>query len=70
MNAKKIKKSVRYSNLHITNAAAKYTLDVNGYNGTLIDTLKYHKREKFSTFDLDNDSHSTKNCASRLSVVC
>ena len=64
MNAKKIKKSVRYVNLHITNAAAKYTLHVNGYNDTLTD------REKFSTFDLDNDSHSTKNCASRLSVVC
>ena len=64
MNAKKIKKSVRYVNLHITNAAAKDTLHVNGYNDTLTD------REKFSTFDLDNDSHSTKNCASRLSVVC
>ena len=64
MNAKKIKKSVRYSDFHITNAATKYTLHVNGYSGTLDDALKRNNRNKFSTFDFDNDSHSIVNCAS------
>ena len=64
MNAKMKKKSVRYANFHITNAATKYTLHVNGYTGTLHDALKPHNRQKFSTFDSDNDGHSTVNCAS------
>ena len=66
INAKKVKKSVRYTNFHITNAASKYTLHVNGYTGTLADALKPHNRQKFSTFDSDNDSRSTANCASWL----
>ena len=66
MNAKKIKKSVRYANFHITNAATKYTLFVNGYIGTLADALKRHNRKKFTTFDSDNDPHPTLNCASHL----
>ena len=70
MNAKKIKKSVRYSNFLITNAAAKYTLHVNGYTGTLNDALKYHNRQKFSTSDSDKDSHSRTNCASQLFGSC
>ena len=65
-NAKKIKNSARYANFHITNAATKYTLHVNGYTGTLTDALKYHNRQKFSTFDSDNDSDSSRNCASLL----
>ena len=63
MNGKKIKKSVRYANFHITNAATKYTLHVNGYTGTLADSLGYNNRQKFSTFDSDNDSKSNENCA-------
>ena len=66
INAKKIRKSVRYANFCITNAATKYTLHVNGYNGTLYDALKLHNRHKFSTFDSDNDSDSVANCASLL----
>ena len=62
-NAKKIKKSASYANFHITNAATKYTLLVNGYTGTLNDALKEHNRQKFSTFDSDNDRVS-ENCAS------
>ena len=56
MNAKKIKKSVRYANFHINNAVNKYALHVNGYTGTLTDQLRPHNGIKFSTFDLDNDS--------------
>ena len=65
MNAKKIQKSVRYANFHIANAATKYTLHVNGFNGTIDDALKYNNRQKFSTFDSDNDIWSIVNCASR-----
>ena len=66
MNSKKIKKSVKYADFHITNAISKYTLHVNGYTGTLADALKQHNKQKFSTFDSDNDSRSTGNCASWL----
>ena len=66
MNAKMIKKSIKYLNFHIDNAATKYTLHVNGYTGTLKDALKRHNRQKFSTFDSDNDGSSTANCASKL----
>ena len=60
MNARKIKKSAKYANLHITNNATKYTLLVNGYSGTLNDALKYHNCQKYPTFD------STLNSASLL----
>ena len=67
MNAKKMKKSVRYANFHITNPATKYALLVNGTGtGTLADALKRHNRKKFATFDSDNDPHPTLNCASHL----
>ena len=65
MNAKKIKKSVRYANFHTNNAVNKYTLHVNGYTGTLTDQLRPYNGKTFSTFDLDNNS-SPKNCASML----
>ena len=62
MNNAKIKKSVRYEDFHIANAATKYILHVNGYNGTLINAFERHNLLKFSTFDSDNDSYS-ENCA-------
>ena len=62
MNAKKIKKSIKYAAFHITNAA-KYTLHVNSFNGTLDNALKQNNRHKFPTFDSDNASHQN-NCAS------
>ena len=61
-----MKKSVRYANFHITNAATKYALLVNGYTGTLADALKRHNRKNFATFNSDNDPHPTLNCASHL----
>ena len=64
LNAKKIKKYVRYANFHTTDDATKYNLLVNGYTGTLNDEVKHHNRQKFSTFDSDNDAHFTTNCAS------
>ena len=64
LNAKKIKKYVRYANFHTTDDVTKYNLLVNGYTGTLNDEVKHHNRQKFSTFDSDNDAHFTTNCAS------
>ena len=61
-----MKKSAIYANFHITNAAAKYALLVNGYTGTLKDALKHHTRQKFSTFDVDSDNITRFNCASLL----
>ena len=63
MNAKKIKKSVRSADFHIINAASKYILHVNGYTVSLSNALQQHNRQKLSTFDSDNDSISTFNCA-------
>ena len=63
MNAKKIKKSVKHANFHITNAALKYTLNVNDDNGTLDNALKQNSRNKFSTFESETDSYQN-NCAS------
>ena len=57
MNAKKIRKSVRYGNFHINNAATKYTLHVNGFTGSLNNAMKLNNRQKFSTFDSDNDNY-------------
>ena len=57
------KPSVKYANFHITNAATKYTLHVNGFSGTLADVLKKSNRQKFSTFDSDNDSSYIHHCA-------
>ena len=65
MNAKKIRKSVRYANFHITNAATKYTLHVNGFTGTIADQFRYNNRQKFGTCDSDNDSGPSFNCESR-----
>ena len=63
MNAKKIKNSVKYGDFHITNTASKYTLHVNGFNGTTDNAMKQNNRHQFSTFDSDNNSHRN-NCAS------
>ena len=37
---------------------------MNGFTSTIADALKYHNRQKFSTFDSDNDIDSAVNCAS------
>ena len=39
---------------------------MHGYTGTLNDALKWHDRQKFSTFDSDNDGSSTADCVSKL----
>ena len=41
----------------------KFTLHVNGFNGTLDNALTLNNKQKKSTFDPDNDSDSTRHCA-------
>ena len=63
INAKKIKKSVKYAHFYINNADFNYTLHLNGFTGTLADAMKLNNNQKFSTFDSDNDNY-IGHCAS------
>ncbi|XP_062398867.1 microfibril-associated glycoprotein 4-like [Sardina pilchardus] len=55
----------RYSNFSVASEEEGYKLTVSGFtNGGAGDSLTYHSGSKFSTFDKDQDSFSTKNCAS------
>jgi ficolin len=55
-----------YNNLRIGTAAEKYMLmfTQHSYSGDAGDSLSYHLGMRFSTYDNDNDLHSTVNCAS------
>ncbi|KAL9707769.1 hypothetical protein quinque_011287 [Culex quinquefasciatus] len=56
-------KYARYTEFQLGVEAEKYALNKLGsYSGTADDSLAYHKGMKFSTFDSDNDPHSS-NCA-------
>ncbi|XP_035911408.1 ficolin-2-like [Anopheles stephensi] len=58
------KTHAKYDQFQIGNEHEKYALNVlDGYSGTAGDSLGGAKAMKFSTFDSDNDSHTT-NCAS------
>ncbi|XP_019856798.1 PREDICTED: ficolin-1-like [Amphimedon queenslandica] len=56
------KKYATYNSFQVGNAVTKYTLRVSGYGGNAGDDLSYHDGMKFSTYNQDNDMHST-NCA-------
>ncbi|XP_052760931.1 tenascin-R-like [Mya arenaria] len=51
-----------YQVFELGNLKSKYELTVDGYEGTAGDSLSYHSGQPFSTYDRDNDAHST-NCA-------
>ena len=60
MNAKKIKRSVKLVDLNITNAASKYILHLNGFDGTFENALE---QNRFSTLKSHKNSHQY-NCPS------
>ncbi|XP_033102119.1 microfibril-associated glycoprotein 4-like [Anneissia japonica] len=54
----------KYSNFNIEEEGDNYRLDFGTYlSGTALDRLTYHKKQRFSTFDRDNDYSSSANCA-------
>lgn len=57
-----------YDNIKIGSESEKYVIkSVGQYKGTAGDSFLYHKDEKFSTYDQDNDQDTTMNCAEWLS---
>ena len=48
--------------VHDVTTAYRMNVDPFGYEGTLKDRFSYHDDMKFSTFDRDNDKHSTNCC--------
>ncbi|KAG9330006.1 hypothetical protein JZ751_028283 [Albula glossodonta] len=54
----------RYSSFHIDRESEGYKLHVSGYiDGGAGDSLTQHNEMKFTTFDKDQDHHSSSNCA-------
>lgn len=59
-----------YSDFRLGGESEKYPLFLGGYTeGTAGDSLSSHKKQKFSTFDSDNDSSSRANCAAFYSAA-
>ena len=52
-----------YQFFNVGSPSNKYRLSVLGYNGTAGDSLSYHNRMAFSTYDQDNDKDNSS-CAS------
>lgn len=52
-----------YTNFIIGGPSTFYTLEVSGFFGNATDCLVYHNGMKFTTYDSDNDQHTTSNCA-------
>ncbi|XP_045184613.2 fibroleukin-like [Mercenaria mercenaria] len=53
----------KYSKFMVYPEEDKYKLEVSGYSGNAGDSLEYHNGMAFTTFDNDNDKHSSRNCA-------
>jgi len=54
-----------YSSFSVGDAASGFLLSVAGYSGTAGDSLSSHNGQKFSTYENDQDSAATVNCAQR-----
>ncbi|XP_045177084.2 ryncolin-1-like [Mercenaria mercenaria] len=61
-----IKGFAQYSSFSIGDETSKFTLHVSGHSGSASDSLlAIHNGMMFSTFDQDNDIHTSINCADR-----
>ncbi|GFN77398.1 fibrinogen-related protein 3-2 [Plakobranchus ocellatus] len=52
-----------YSHFKVESESKQYTLRIGSYSGNAGDSLDYHKGQKFSTYDRDNDSDDRQDCA-------
>ena len=52
-----------YQTFTVTGANDKYRLTIGGGVGTGYDAMNFHNGQQFSTYDNENDQHSTINCA-------
>ena len=57
-------KHALYRFFNVDKPSNKYRLSVGGYTGTAGDSLNYHNRMAFTTYDQDNDEDTNSNCAS------
>ena len=52
-----------YEFFNVDKPSNLYRLSVGGYSGTAGDSLSYHNRMAFTTYDQDNDEEDRSNCA-------
>jgi hypothetical protein len=52
-----------YQTFQVAGPSDKYRLNIGGGSGPGRDAMAYHNGQQFSTYDSDNDSHGTANCA-------
>jgi len=52
-----------YDDFKIGSELESFVLSIGTYNGTVGDSLDYHRNQKFTTLDRDNDKHKEANCA-------
>ena len=62
-NSKRIHQHAKYKKFQVGNADTHYTIQVGDFAGTASDELTHHSKMMFSTYDVDNDVHSSVNCA-------
>lgn len=53
----------KYNTFRLDGVNKNFRLNVGGYEGTAGNSLGYHHKSLFSTFDSDNDVSPTRNCA-------
>ena len=59
------KRYANYSTFRVLDSSRKYTLIIGGYSGDAGESMSPHNGMEFTTFDEDNDSYSSYNCAVR-----
>lgn len=57
------KRWAKYDYFYIENADTQYRLHLGPYSGNAGDSLSYHRGQKFSTKDKDNDDHAKTSCS-------